>query len=716
MTRIRPPVRGFGPVAPGIGAAIGVGLQGVGQAVGAISDLQTNRELFGIQEQEQIDRLEQAQFEKVERSEAIVQLTAKQIARNEESERILAEAKKARNYEDVQGDMDKWEKSFDQNLFSGRSQEFQDIFLSVDRSARVSRINVLGTAVQAGNLGIIRDNYQIAADNFVESVNASSDPAEIVEFFDTHEQTGVDMGMRPDAIDVVAGVGRREAMERYVRSLLLVDGLAALSDENVAGALGEDGRETLRRDLVVKANTFRSAQELVNAAFLRTNDIDILDAFRQGEDVTALSGQIRDAEKLSPVEKKDRLDFLRVLLIAREKGPQPVDSEIVQANVVFSNGLIDRSVAEIKAIRDEISAIKGEKKRKRSQEKSKVRVLEIVSEATNTYREAVLKEEKGEFDTSDLEKLRFKLEFITEGLVVVEEVAKRGRFENFFEKLLFGPAAIMNPRPINREGAAPAADPDLRVPNAMIGEEVQRMFLGEGNYGDLPSQDQLSLEAFLVNIAIRTENSSKALPRKEANAIVQSIFSEAQKQFLTDEKGVGQDAMEEAENLTFKNSGPPATEARQRPSQSILADQIRSGFAQGFGEEAIRRVASREPDFSDEAFDRALATIGTMALSGELGVLRSELGTVSTEISITVTDPRLNDGRPTNIPTLVEGQVNIQDLVDSGQPTDEQIGIAIRRAVERQASRASLPSFESIEQAEEAAVRRHESEGRRTRR
>lgn len=65
-------------------------------------------------------------------------------------------------------------------------------------------------------------------------------------------------------------------------------------------------------------------------------------------------------------------------------------------------------------------------------------------------------------------------------------------------------------------------------------------------------------------------------------------------------------------------------------------------------------------------------------------------GSLSTELSITVTDPRLNGGRPTNIPSLWRGKE-----VDQG----EAIGNALR-------SGRSFPSFDTVDQATTAAEER----------
>lgn len=94
------------------------------------------------------------------------------------------------------------------------------------------------------------------------------------------------------------------------------------------------------------------------------------------------------------------------------------------------------------------------------------------------------------------------------------------------------------------------------------------------------------------------------------------------------------------------------------------------------------------------------------ALRGELGTLRRPDGGVSTEISITVTDKRLNDGKPTNIPLLVRGQKDVDALLRDKAPTREQEDIAIKRAAERVKVGASLPSYGSIDAATKAAESR----------
>jgi len=98
------------------------------------------------------------------------------------------------------------------------------------------------------------------------------------------------------------------------------------------------------------------------------------------------------------------------------------------------------------------------------------------------------------------------------------------------------------------------------------------------------------------------------------------------------------------------------------------------------------------------------------ALTGELGVFSNPNGGESTEVSTTVTHPSLNGGRPTNIPMLVEGQSPeaIQRIL-SFRPSQEDQAVAVRRAVERQSSGQSLPWYDSIQLAEDAAKARSSS-------
>ena len=77
-------------------------------------------------------------------------------------------------------------------------------------------------------------------------------------------------------------------------------------------------------------------------------------------------------------------------------------------------------------------------------------------------------------------------------------------------------------------------------------------------------------------------------------------------------------------------------------------------------------------------------------------ILHNGDGSISTEESITVIDPRLNGGRPTNIPSIWDGQRTNSD--------DEAVTAALN-------SGQAFNSFESIEQAVAAARARSEMLG-----
>lgn len=74
-------------------------------------------------------------------------------------------------------------------------------------------------------------------------------------------------------------------------------------------------------------------------------------------------------------------------------------------------------------------------------------------------------------------------------------------------------------------------------------------------------------------------------------------------------------------------------------------------------------------------------------------------GTNSTELSITVTDPRLNSGRPTNIPSLWVVNGKMQELPEAE---------AVMKALE---AGTQWPSFGSIEEAVTAAKTRSDAGG-----
>ena len=82
------------------------------------------------------------------------------------------------------------------------------------------------------------------------------------------------------------------------------------------------------------------------------------------------------------------------------------------------------------------------------------------------------------------------------------------------------------------------------------------------------------------------------------------------------------------------------------------------------------------------------------------------------EFSITVEDPRLNRGRPTNIPLLIEGMTEeTRQRVLGGSVTREDYERAVQSAVERMKEGKPWPSFESVEEAVAAAKTRSAGNG-----
>lgn len=136
------------------------------------------------------------------------------------------------------------------------------------------------------------------------------------------------------------------------------------------------------------------------------------------------------------------------------------------------------------------------------------------------------------------------------------------------------------------------------------------------------------------------------------------------------------------------------------PNSVVMKELERRAAA---GDELAIGAVSR-PVFSKVLNPKA---IKTDARFGELGAIRNANGTTSTEMSITENVPEL--GGWVNIPTLVKGQTDISFL--EGAPmTKEQRLIAIRRAIQRKNAGATLPTFNSVEEAVSAAEGRSEAE------
>lgn len=105
--------------------------------------------------------------------------------------------------------------------------------------------------------------------------------------------------------------------------------------------------------------------------------------------------------------------------------------------------------------------------------------------------------------------------------------------------------------------------------------------------------------------------------------------------------------------------------------------------------EAEARVAQR-PREGEEVAAKAPPTPEARVVGGK-------------EITVTVTDKRINDGRPTNIPSIVQGAKGIEEILSSGKLKPGQFETAIKRAAERIAAGEVIPSYETVEEATAAA-------------
>lgn len=87
--------------------------------------------------------------------------------------------------------------------------------------------------------------------------------------------------------------------------------------------------------------------------------------------------------------------------------------------------------------------------------------------------------------------------------------------------------------------------------------------------------------------------------------------------------------------------------------------------------------------------------MGTLLTHDGYPARKNPDGSHSTEVSITVTDPRLNEGKPTNIPSMWEGKEVDEDT-------------AVNKAL---MSKKTYKSFDSIESAVKAAKERSNAGG-----
>jgi len=95
------------------------------------------------------------------------------------------------------------------------------------------------------------------------------------------------------------------------------------------------------------------------------------------------------------------------------------------------------------------------------------------------------------------------------------------------------------------------------------------------------------------------------------------------------------------------------------------------------------------------------------ALEGELGGIAMPNGGAAHEFSTTEWVPQLNAFA--NMPTLVQGQVGVPNMLKTGDMTGEQRRIAIARALMRMKQGQSLPTYDNALSADNAAWLRHMS-------
>lgn len=123
---------------------------------------------------------------------------------------------------------------------------------------------------------------------------------------------------------------------------------------------------------------------------------------------------------------------------------------------------------------------------------------------------------------------------------------------------------------------------------------------------------------------------------------------------------------------------------------------------QGLGDvEVDDAFLSLSPEQQALTVDEIVASTGELTPEGRQ-IVDNEDGSFSTERTITVTDPRINSGRPTNIPSMFGGQQVSQDLAIDA--------ITRNNGVDPETGR-TLEGFDSIDEAVAAAQQRSESLG-----
>ena len=211
------------------------------------------------------------------------------------------------------------------------------------------------------------------------------------------------------------------------------------------------------------------------------------------------------------------------------------------------------------------------------------------------------------------------------------------------------------------------------------------------------------------------QNLQKQSP-KFAGQRVLIVFGLAHKYFLDDcLKNVG------VRTVAAKSWFDPKKVVEFKVSDSLKSNALRTFYeakellskrlSSGYYKSDVANLKEKLEEL-DAWIRETIALSPPTALTGELGILKRPDGRVSTELSITVNDPRLNNSRATNIPLLVKGQVDVDKLLreQNPSPSKQQVEIAIKRAAERVAAE-DLPSYDSIEAAEIAAKARSEAGG-----
>ena len=161
-------------------------------------------------------------------------------------------------------------------------------------------------------------------------------------------------------------------------------------------------------------------------------------------------------------------------------------------------------------------------------------------------------------------------------------------------------------------------------------------------------------------------------------------------------RGLERDRMKEV----YKRTGGVTPLTGDSPEMSMLPGAVNftpSGPGPDSPLAAIRAAAGRPA--------------ATSAQGGELGTLTRPDGGESTELSVTVTDERLNGGKPTNIPLLVRGQTDVDALLSGREATEAQLEHAIKRAEQRVRGGGDLPGYETVEEAVQAARQRSNRKG-----